>query len=96
MDRSRTNRALELSRVISARVDGDSSQSGAFVLNGEAYLRRVAAAAIRMVRHDMEYVRQVQLNRCNGSNVGGITIQWEKLVAARNQLERAVKLKEGK
>lgn len=56
-----------------------------------AYLRRIAAAAIRMVQHEKEYARCVHLNRHNAMNIPNITAQWERVVKSRRELENLVK-----
>lgn len=61
------------------------------VQDSEGSLKKIAALAIRMVRHEIEYSRQIHLNSCKAINVDGITTQWEKLVESRKRLEREVK-----
>lgn len=58
-------------------------------------LKHVTAAAIRMVRHEMEYTRLVQRNRCNAAGIPPISAQWVRLVDARRELEREVKMLKG-
>lgn len=54
-------------------------------------MKSIATLAIRAIRHELEYTRIVQLNRCNVAGVPSISRQWDKVLAARKQLLEAVK-----
>lgn len=64
--------------------------------SSEAYLRKVAATAIRLVRHEMAYARLLDDNITKHTTVPKIVKQWENIVAARRELKACVAELEGK